>query len=113
MKQSLTKRIVSGLLIVLMVLTMIPSELIPVMHVHAADNINDKYNLIIDFDYASKNNVTSPEEAMALEKKRPWPTSTQQTAADGSRQVSRWRRSTTVTTRPPAATSASGWKTPS
>ena len=61
------KRIFSFLLAVVMVLGMIPADVIHVPHAHAATDPS-KYDLVIDFDYQTENNVKTPEEALELVK---------------------------------------------
>lgn len=61
------KRIVSFLLAAVMVLGMIPAGVIHVPHAHAATDPS-KYDLVIDFDYQTENNVKTPEEALELVK---------------------------------------------
>lgn len=61
------KRIVSFLLAAVMVLGMIPAGVIHMPHAHAATDPS-KYDLVIDFDYQTENNVKTPEEALELVK---------------------------------------------
>ncbi len=65
--KNMIKRIFSFLLAVVMVLGMIPVGVIHVPHAHAATDPN-KYDLVIDFDYQTENNVKTPEEALELVK---------------------------------------------
>ena len=65
--KNMIKRIVSFLLAAVMVLGMIPAGIIQLPHAHAATDPN-KYDLVIDFDYQTENNVKTPEEAMELVK---------------------------------------------
>lgn len=67
MKQSWIKRIFSFVLALVMVLGMIPAGVIHVPHAHAATDPS-KYDLVIDFDYQTENNVKTPEEALELVK---------------------------------------------
>ena len=64
--KNMIKRIFSFLLAVVMVLGMIPAGVIHVPHAHAATDPN-KYDLVIDFDYQTENNVKTPEQALELE----------------------------------------------
>ena len=64
--KNMIKRIVSFLLAAVMVLGMIPAGIIQLPHAHAATDPN-KYDLVIDFDYQTENNVKTPEEALELE----------------------------------------------
>lgn len=61
------KRIVSFLLAVVMVLGMVPAGVIHMPHAHAATDPS-KYDLVIDFDYQTENNVKTPEQALELVK---------------------------------------------
>ena len=54
--KNMIKRSFSFLLAVVMVLGMIPAGVIHVPHAHAATDPN-KYDLVIDFDYQTENNV--------------------------------------------------------
>jgi hypothetical protein len=61
------KRIFSFLLAAVMVLGMIPAGVIHMPHAHAATDTS-KYDLVIDFDYQTENNIKTPEEALELVK---------------------------------------------
>ena len=67
MKQSWIKRIFSFVLALVMVLGMVPAGVIHVPHAHAATDPS-KYDLVIDFDYQTENNVKTPEQALELVK---------------------------------------------
>ena len=66
-KQSWIKRIFSFVLALVMVLGMVPAGAIHVPHAHAATDPS-KYDLVIDFDYQTENNVKTPEQALELVK---------------------------------------------
>ena len=67
MKQSWIKRIFSFVLALVMVLGMVPAGVIHMPHAHAATDTS-KYDLVIDFDYQTENNVKTPEQALELVK---------------------------------------------
>ena len=64
MKKSVIKRMLSSLLVLVMVLSAFPADTF-LLIAQAAENVNEKYNLIIDFDYAEEQNVTTPESALS------------------------------------------------